>query len=289
MKRGLVIGGSAIGVIIVVVIAVVVIGLSNIDSIIKEGVETQGSEITQAKVSLKEVEISATDGSGRLAGLVIGNPKGFKTEHAFSLGGIKISLDVGTVMEDKVVIREITIDAPQIIYELGDGGSNLDALKRNVNSYLGVDEKSGKAPAGDKPAATKDDGGKKLIIEHIYIRGGKISVSASMLQGRKITSPLPDLHLKDIGKKEGGASPGEVVNEVITAVQDAATKSVASLNIKGLVGDVGKAVESQLKGVTDQIGSGAGAGLVAPLRRAPVKSARRSRVCSENSLNILLL
>jgi hypothetical protein len=87
------------------------------------------------------------------------------------------------------------------------------------------------------------DGGKKLVIEHIYIRGGTISVSASMLQGRKITSPLSDLHLKDIGKEEGGASPGEVVNEVITAVQDAATKSVASLNIEGLVGDVGKALK----------------------------------------------
>lgn len=258
MKRGLVIGGCVVGAIVIVIIAVVVIGLSNIDSIIKEGVETQGSEITQAKVSLSEVEISATDGSGRLAGLVIGNPKGFQTDYAFSLGAVKIKLDVGTVLEDKVVINEITIEAPQIIYELGDGGSNLDALKRNVNSYLGVDEKSGKASAGEKPAAKKDDGGKKLIIEHIYIRGGTISVSASMLQGRKITSPLPDLHLKDIGKKEGGASPGEAVNEVITAVQDAATKSVASLNIEGLLGDVGKAVESQLKGVTDQIGSGAG-------------------------------
>jgi hypothetical protein len=262
MKKGLVIGGSVVGVIIVIVIAVVVIGLSNMDAIIKEGVETQGSEITQARVTLNEVEISATDGMARLGGLVIGNPKGFKTEHAFSLGAIKISLDVGTVLEDKVVIREIVIDAPRIIYELGDGGSNLDALKRNVNAYLGIDEKSGKgAPAAQKPAAEKEEGGKKFIIEHIYIRGGKISVSAALLQGRKITSPLPDLHLKDIGKKEGGASPGEVVNEVITAVQDAATKSVASLNIEGLVGDVGKAVEEQLKGITDQIGKGdSGAG-----------------------------
>ncbi|NQU71657.1 MAG: hypothetical protein HQ514_13970, partial [Rhodospirillales bacterium] len=117
MKRGLVIGGGAVGVIIIIVIAVVVIGLSNIDSIIKNGVESQGSEITQAKVTLNKVKISATDGTGELSGLVIGNPKGFKTAHAFSLGAIKISLDVGTVLEDKVVIREIAIDAPQIIYE----------------------------------------------------------------------------------------------------------------------------------------------------------------------------
>jgi hypothetical protein len=260
VKRGLVIGGSVVGVIVIIVIAVVVIGLSNIDSIIKDGVETQGSKITQARVTLDDVEISATSGTGKLAGLVIGNPKGFKTDYAFSLGQIKVSLDIGTVLEDKVVIREITIDAPQIIYELGDGGSNLDALKRNVNAFLGVDEKSGKPAAGQKPAAEPEQGGKKLIIEKLYIRGGKISVSASFLQGRKITSPLPDLFLKDIGKKEGGASPGKVVNEIITAVQKAATKSVGSLNIKGLVGGVGKAVEGQLKGVTDQIGKGGGVG-----------------------------
>lgn len=255
MKRGLLIGG---GVIIVIVIAVIAYMLSNLDSIVKEAVETQGSEITQAKVTLNEVEISASDGMARMAGLVIGNPEGFKSDYAFSLGGIKVKLDVGTVLEDKVIISEIAIDGPQIIYELGDSGNNLDALKRNVNNYLGVDEASGKAPAGEKPTAKSDEGGKKLIIEHIYIRGGTISVSASLLQGKKITTPLPDLHLKDIGKKEGGASPGEVVNEVITAVQNAATKSVGSLNIKGLVGDVGKAVEGQLKGVTDQIGTGAG-------------------------------
>lgn len=248
MKRGLIIGGGVFGVIVIAIIVVVVVGLSNIDSIIKDGVETQGTKITQAKVTLDEVNIEATSGIGELRGLVIGNPKGFKTDYAFSLGGIKINIDIGTVLEDKIVIREIAIDAPAVTYEIGDGGSNIDALKRNIQKSLGGD---GKPAAGEKPAepAKGKDDGKKLIIDHVYIRGGKVSVSASMLGGRKLTSPLPDLHLKDIGKKKGGATPAEAVAEVMNAVEKAATGAVASLNVKGLLGGVGKAVGEQLKGV----------------------------------------
>ncbi len=243
MKRGLIIGGGIVGVIIVAVVVVVVIGLGNIDSIIKDGVETQGSKITQARVTLEEVNIEATSGIGELRGLVVGNPKGFKTDYAFSLGGIKINIDIGTVLEDTVVIREIAIDAPSVIYEIGDGGSNIDALKRNIMKSLGGDGKSA------EPA--KDDGeGKKLIIDHVYIRGGKVSVSASILGGRKLTSPLPDLHLTDIGKEKGGATPEEVIAEIMNAVEKAATGAVASLNVKGLLGGVGSAVGEQLKGVT---------------------------------------
>ena len=277
-----------IGVAIVAVLAIggVVYFASNIDSIIKAAVEKFGSEATKTEVTLSSVDLSLDSGAASLNGFRMGNPAGFKTDKAMSFGKVSIKIDTGSLTSDVIVIKEVVITGPDITYESGDGGSNFDVIQKNVDAYAKSLGAGG--GAGDKKSA-KEEGGKKIIIEHLYVRDGKVALNSPLLLGKTVSVPLPDIHLKDIGKKEGGASPGEVVNEVITAVQDAATKSVASLNIKGLVGDVGKAVESQLKGVTDQIGSGAGAGLVAPLRRAPVKSARRSRVCSENSLNILLL
>ena len=49
MKRGLIIGGA---VVIVAVIILVVFVFSSLESLIKAGVETYGTEITQAKVTL---------------------------------------------------------------------------------------------------------------------------------------------------------------------------------------------------------------------------------------------
>ena len=77
MKRGLIIGGGIVAVIIIAVAVIFFVVLGNIDGIVKNGVETYGSEITQASVTLDEVEIS-TSGTGKLGGLTIGNPPGFQ-------------------------------------------------------------------------------------------------------------------------------------------------------------------------------------------------------------------
>ncbi|MGH9577577.1 MAG: hypothetical protein ACRD3R_09075, partial [Terriglobales bacterium] len=92
MKRGLIIGG--------VVLAVVVVGiiflLANLGSVIKAVVEKVGSEATKAKVTLNEADVSITSGKGRLRGLTVGNPAGFKTGSALELGEISVEVDVST-------------------------------------------------------------------------------------------------------------------------------------------------------------------------------------------------
>ena len=62
MKRGILIGGGALAVLIVVG---VVFLWSNIGSVIKTAVEKFGPEILKAEVTLSEVDISATSGEGR--------------------------------------------------------------------------------------------------------------------------------------------------------------------------------------------------------------------------------
>lgn len=64
---------------------------------------------------------------------------------------------------------------------------------------------------------------------------------------------LPDIHLKDIGKETGGATPEQAVSAVLSAVTRAATgsvgESVKSAG-KGVTETASKAVES-VKGATD--------------------------------------
>lgn len=251
MKRWLLIGG---GLLVILIAVIVFFVLSSLDSVIKAAVEKYGSEITQVDVRLNKAEVSVSSGQGALRGLKVGNPKGFKTESAFRLGEISMKLDVGTVTGDTVVIKEIVISAPQVTYELGPGGNNIAAIRRNVDAYMGP--RRGKAK--DKGTAKGDDkGGKKLVIEHLYIRDGRVNISATMLEGKKLSAPLPDLHLTDIGKRKGGATPGEAVEKVLGAVGQGVGKAVATLNLDKVLGTA-KAGVAAAKDTVEKGTKGAG-------------------------------
>lgn len=233
-----------IGVVIVIVIIAggVYWFASNIDSLIKTAVEKYGSEVTKTEVTLNKVEISLSSGAGKLSGLKMGNPAGFKSDSAFTLGEISVSLDTASLGGDTVVIKEIVIGAPDVTYEIGSNGSNIDAIRKNVDSYVGG---SGGSSGGDKA----EGDGTKLIIENLYIRDGKVNVSASALGGKKLGAPLPTIHLKDIGKDSGGATPAEVTEKIIKSITDAATKAVGTLDLDKLLGGAtGAAKDAMEKG-----------------------------------------
>ena len=227
MKKLFIIGG--------VVIAVVVIGvlvmLGKINPIVKSGVEKAGPTILKAPVTLDVVNISFFSGSGELKGFTVGNPEGYKTAHAFSMDRLKIDLDVKSVTSDKLHIRNIIINSPSIIFEGGYGKSNLSQLQANAAEFAGSGD-------GDGKKEGSDGGGKKLLIDHVVIDNGSISVSMGIMQGQKLTVPLPKIELKDIGKDKD-ASISDVLGEILAAVNKAVIPAVQSG-----VGDLGIGVEN---------------------------------------------
>ena len=123
---------------------------------------------------------------------------------------------------DVIVVKEVVIAGPEITYEFaGGGGSNFDAIKRNVDAYA---KQMGAGGGGGAPQQSSEaEGGKKVIIEHLYVRNGKIGVSADFLQGKALNAPLPTIHLKDIGKKSNGATAAEVAEQLIGEISKSAT------------------------------------------------------------------
>ena len=67
-----------IALVIVVVLVVVAIGLF-LDSAIKKGVETIGPQVTKVDVKVEGVSLLLLSGSGKVKGLVLGNPQGYQT------------------------------------------------------------------------------------------------------------------------------------------------------------------------------------------------------------------
>lgn len=246
MKRGILIG---VGVLVLAVAGVVIFAFSSLEGLIKEAVETYGSEVTKAEVRLDKVQLDISSGKGGLKGLSVGNPKGFETPSAFKLGEISVNVDTATVTSDPVVIKEIVIGGPEVTYELSSSGSNIDAIQNNVNAYMS------KFGGGAKSAPAKDDGGgPKLVIENLYVRGGTVNVSATILSGKTMSAPLPDIHLKDIGKDEGGATPGEVAERLLTSLNESASKAVSGLGI----GKTLDSLKQHLSGATEGVGKTVG-------------------------------
>ncbi len=239
MKRGYKIGA---GVVVAVILATIVSLVVFIDPLAKSAIEGLGSKMTGTKVTVAHVDISPLTGRGTLRGLRVGNPAGFKTESAFSVGEIRIAIDSESLTKDVVVIEEILIDAPRITYELGSDGSNFDAIQKNIERFF-----FGAAHAGEKKqtaagkAGKQDPGKRKLVITTFIIRGGRINVGATVFQGRKLTVALPRIHINNIGRRKGGASPGEVAQEVFAEVAGKVKRAVAPLGIggtlKGLFGN----------------------------------------------------
>jgi hypothetical protein len=230
------------------IIAIVVLGggawwlHQSLDGLVASAIRTYGPQITRVPVKLGAVTVQPTDGSATLQNLELGNPPGFKTPYALAVARISMRLDVASLAKNVIVIHELAIEQPEVVYDYASGGSNLEIIQRNIERTIA--ERSGpdapKTPAGEE---------KKVVIENLTIRGARAKVSAALLQGRAVTVPLADVHLTDIGKKSNGVAPAEAARQVASALTHNVAKATSSLNLGGVVDGVKKGVTSAAKTV----------------------------------------
>lgn len=249
MSRGFKIVGGIVGIVVIAVVAVFIYVYSNLDSIVKDAVEKYGPRYTGVSVKLAKVELSPESGEGKLSGLIVGNPPGYKTDSAFKLGSIEMKVDLASLTSDTIVIKSIVIDGPDVTYEFGEGGSNIDVIKNNVQKAAGGSGSGAGTPAAAE--SKEDEGeGKKMVIDSLVISNGHVAVSHPLLQGKKIGAGLPTIRLKDIGKnKKEGATPAEVVAKVMDALDKQISVAVGSTNVQDMLKGLGKGAEGAIKGL----------------------------------------
>ena len=241
--------------------------LTNLDHLIKVNVEKYGSLATATNVQLDNVQLTFSTGEGVLTGLSVGNPKGFSTPKSFYLGSISVQLDKNSIRSDgPIVIRQIIIDKPQVTYELlNNGSSNLQTIQNNAVAYANSFQKGGGKAEGDPSKPGSGQSARKIIIDELVMRNGQVAISQELLKGKQLSAALPEIHLTDIGKASGGATAGQVAQQLLSAVTtDAAQAAVVELakaKIGGLInmvptsaigGAAADTVGSKIKGIFGQ-------------------------------------
>ncbi len=261
--------GYAVCGIVAVVVVTVIVALFHSGDVIKAAVEEMGPKLTKAEVKLDKADLSIASGEAALSGLLIGNPSGFTTPHAFKIDNIAVKLDTSTVGKDIIVVNEILIDAPDVIAEIrtlnvnplkiGESvkkslnSSNLIAIRNNVNAFV---RERGGGSSGDSGRE-----GPKLIIEKF--RMNNVKVRAVAHEGMKLDLAVKpfSIALDGIGESEGGLEPEKIAARLIPEIQDKVIDGMLPAlmgNVTNMLKDAGKLATGAVKGVVEGAGSAAG-------------------------------
>ena len=261
MKKSL----TAAGLIVLVVIGMLVFTLSNINSIMKTAIEVVGSEILQAPVTVDVVDVALVSGTGQIRELKVGNPRGFKGDYAIHIETLLIELEVESIYDDKLHIRDVVIDSPSIIFAGNLSENNLQQLSRNAERY-GDDPTAGER--GETSADTSDSSGdvepsdvQSVQIDHLLVRDADISVLVRFLDDEILSVILPSLELADLGKDKD-LSAAEVLQAVLASLSGSIVPLVQSNaehienQLKAKEQDIKKALEEEedkLQGEVDKL------------------------------------
>ncbi|MBN2178421.1 MAG: AsmA family protein [Deltaproteobacteria bacterium] len=199
-------------VIIVVIVGIIFLTLSNLGPIVKKAVNTVGPNITKTDVIVADVSVSLLSGEAKVKDFFLGNPKGFKSAQAMRVGSVYVDIDESSITKNPIIINKIEIIAPEITYEKIKGSDNFQALLKNVQSSANAEKK-----AQSKPES-KEGEAKKIVINNVIVKDGKVNLTMAALGGKEVTAPLPDIHLKDIGKEKQGATPAEAFEKIFASL-----------------------------------------------------------------------
>lgn len=223
-----------------------------IGALVKGVANAKVPEITGTAFDLGAFSLNAYSGRLHVGKAQLFNPPGFKPAKAVDLGSLDISVDVGTVLSDVIVIREIALRDTFVSYVSHDGRDNFAVIAENAAKATGGDdaaetEEKKEPPSGEadeKPAEEEDEKTekgkeKKVIIDRLLISGLKVQWGA-------LTLPLPTIELTGIGRESDGADWATVAQEV----SDAVMKHLGALGdglikLGGALQDVGKGTAAQ--------------------------------------------
>jgi uncharacterized protein involved in outer membrane biogenesis len=236
--------GIIVGLLVLVAVIAIVLGFF-LNPIVKKSVETIGTKITKTSITLDAVHLSLLTGSAKVKGLVVGNPEGCKTPQAISVGTINVGVNLISILSDKIVVRSVVIESPEITFEGGLSGNNLSKILDNVNSTA---QKGGPVSTN---AAGQAKPAKKIEVDDFLITGAKVHVLLTGLGGKETTLDLPEIHLTNLGKDTDGLTATDLTRRVLDEIVSVTVKAITSSTA-----NLGKGADKLIQGAGGNAGNG---------------------------------
>jgi uncharacterized protein involved in outer membrane biogenesis len=212
--------GLGLGLMVIIVAVVIIVGFF-LGDVVKAGMETIGPKVTQTTLTVGSVHIGILTGTAGVNDLVLGNPEGYKSPNAISVGKTAVSVAPFSALSGKIVVKSIEVRSPEITFEGNPfGANNLKKIMDNVNAFTGgatakPADMNAPAPTGAKQPA------KKLEVDDFLITGAKVHFNGATL-------PLPDIHLTALGTGPDGITPSDLIKKVLGEITTATVKAVVS-------------------------------------------------------------
>ncbi len=242
----------------IAVIAIIVLGLAGIiiaamslDKIVKAGIETVAPAMTQTSVTVDRVSLSILSGSAGIHGLVVGNPHGYVSTNAISLGKAAVSVSPGSLLADKIVIRSVEVIAPEVTLEGNPfGENNLKKILDSVNAMTG----SVKAGTNTPAAPTAKKANKKIEVDDLLISGVKVHARITGIEGEPFTVVIPDIHFSNLGTGPDGITAADLTQKILHEI---ITSSISAVGTRAKE-IMGKTADNLIKGAGDTAGKAVG-------------------------------
>jgi hypothetical protein len=240
---------------LLVILLIVLIAISgllfflkdNLDEIVREIIVASVSDATQTNVSLAQVKLNLKEGVGVLNNFQQGNPEGFQTKYAFRFDQAELDIDVGTILDDVVIIERVFINHADIVYEFNDGKTNFVELKKDIDKNTkkkNSDQKNKPVVDQEKTSSkSKKQQSKKIIIRSFEMINTEVEAAMPFASSQTLSVQLPNIKLSNIGAKENGL----LANELMKVFLDAMEKDLKrAVNFKNLVNDLEKDLKKQI-------------------------------------------
>src|SRR4051794_35595644 len=220
-----------------ILILFVVLGIHLfLDSAITKGFNAVGPTITKTDTHIDAASLSILSGSGKMKGLFVGNPAGYESNgFAFRVGSSSFSVKPGSVLSDKVVVKSVIIEAPEVNLETDLKSINLKKLLNNVQESTGP---SGKETPKEAQPGEAAKANKKIEVDEFVITGTKLHVglTAPMVGRKTATVNMVDIKLPPMGQGPEGVTIAEASSIALQAILKAAIaqgETVAADMLKG--------------------------------------------------------
>ncbi len=223
MRRKLTLAGIGVPVLILIVL------YFSQSIAFKHVIEKGGPQLTGTAVEVDRTLISILSGTGSASNLRIANPEGFSEGSAISLEEMDLKLKTLSLFSNTVVIEELTIENPEINYEVSLAGVNIRVLQRKITGDTSSKLRDIFLPKKEPEAATEDVpmSSREVQINKLVVRGGKISFRSNLLNAGGMSVAVPDFTVDNFTSGKG-INTRQVSKLLLTTLIDTSFRALAN-------------------------------------------------------------